>query len=167
MPRRAAVPLSWQGGNPRCIPHKNHMTAITQPVPTAAEKKQPKRRRARHAFIRLDDAELAELGIRSRAAGLSVAAYFRQSALGDPGPRSKRATPTEASRLMGEHIVALNRVGGNINQGIRALNEIALKAPEATSRDPLAVQIAGLRPLFEKAIAELLQVLEANRAALS
>ena len=86
--------------------------------------------------------------------------------LGNPGPRSKRSTPTEAGRLTREHIVALNRVGGNINQGIRALNEIALKAPEASSRDALAAQIAGLRLLFENGMAELMPVLEANRAAL-
>jgi hypothetical protein len=137
------------------------------PLPIAAEKKQPNRQRHHVERFRTDDDEHVALAASARDSGLSFGAFIRASTIGSPGPRSKRATPTEAGKLTREHVVALNRVGGNINQGIRALNEIALKAPEASSRDALAVQIAGLRLLFEKGMAELLPVLEANRAALS
>ena len=141
------------------------MTATVQPVPTAAEKKQPNRQRQHVERFRTDDEEHAAITALARDSGLSFGAFIRASTIGNPGPRSKRATPTEQGRLTREHVIALNRVGGNINQGIRALNEIALKAPEASSRDELAVQIAGLRLLFEKGMAELMPVLEANRAA--
>ena len=134
--------------------------------PPAPEKKKPRRRRARHVFVRLDEAELAELETRARAAGLSAGAYFRQAALGDPGPRSKPAAPTEQDRLTREHIIAVNRVGANINQGIRALNEIALKAPEARSRDQLADEVMAVRDLLRGMQRATDETLAAGRAAL-
>jgi hypothetical protein len=134
--------------------------------PPAPEKKKPRRQRARHVFVRLDDAELAELETRARAAGLSAGAYFRLAALGDPGPRSKRAAPTEQGRLTAQHHIAVNRVGANINQGIRALNEIALNAPEARSRDQLAEEIVATRELLRAALRAVDETLAASRAAL-
>jgi hypothetical protein len=135
-------------------------------LPPAPEKKKPKRRRARHVFVRLDDAELAELDTRAREAGLSAGAYFRQAALGDPGPRSKRAAPTEEMRLTAQHQVAVNRLGANINQGIRALNEIALKAPETRSRDRLADEVLATRELLRTMQRAVDDTLAASRAAL-
>jgi hypothetical protein len=133
-----------------------HLPYVPPPAP---EKKKPRRQRARHVFVRLDDAELAELQTRARAAGLSAGAYFRQAALGDPGPRSKRAAPTEQSRLKADHVVAINRWGNLANQGIRSLNEIALKAPEATSRDRLADEVMDARELLRGAVAALIEAL--------
>ncbi len=138
------------------IPAVIHLPYAPSPAP---EKKKPRRRRARHVFVRLDDAELAELEIRARAAGLSGGAYFRRAALGDPGPRSKRAAPSEQSRLKADHVVAINRWGNLANQGIRALNEIALRAAPATSRDRLADEVIATRELLRGALAALTQTL--------
>ena len=110
-------------------------------------------------FVRLDDTELAELEMRAGAAGLSGGAYVRQAALGDPGPRSKRAAPSEQSRLKADHVVAINRWGNLANQGIRALNEIALKASQATSRDRLADEVIATRDLLRGAVAALTETL--------
>jgi hypothetical protein len=91
--------------------------------------------------------------------GLSGGAYFRRAALGDPGPRSKRAAPSEQSRLKADHVVAINRWGNLANQGIRALNEIALRAAPATSRDRLADEVIATRELLRGAVAALTQTL--------
>jgi hypothetical protein len=138
---------------------------VELPAP-AAEKKKPKRRRARHVFVRLDDAEFAELENRARDAGLSSGAFCRWKTLDEPGPRSKRAPPTEEGRSIGQHTVAVKRIGVNINQGIRALNEIALKAPEARSRDRLADEILALRELLREGLRAVDETLAASRAAL-
>jgi hypothetical protein len=138
------------------IPAVIHLPYAPSPAP---EKKKPRRRRARHVFVRLDDAERAELETRARAAGLSGGAYFRRAALGDPGPRSKRAAPSEQSRLKADHVVAINRWGNLANQGIRALNEIALRAAPATSRDRLADEVIAARELLRGAVAALIETL--------
>jgi hypothetical protein len=62
-------------------------------------KKKPKRQRSRMAFIRLDDAEFAELETRAREAGLSVGAYCRACSLGDAGPRARRRVTVERELL--------------------------------------------------------------------
>lgn len=135
--------------------------ALAQPPTDSAARKQPKRQRSRHVFVRLSDDELAELERRAQAAGLSSGAYFRKSALGEAGPRSKRAAPTTASRLRFEHITAINRAGNLVNQGIRALNEIALSAPAADHRDRLAYELEQARKLLETAIPALNEALAA------
>jgi hypothetical protein len=133
--------------------------AAVEIAPAAPEKKKPKRRRARHVFVRLDDAEFAELEERAREAGLSMGAFCRWKTLDEPGPRSKRAAPTEQSRLKADYVVAFNRWGNLANQGIRALNEIALKAPEARSRDHLADEVIAARELLRSAVSALLETL--------
>ena len=59
-------------------------------------------------------------------AGLSLSSYCRQQALGTPGPRPRRATPTPDVKLLARTYADLNRVGNNLNEITRALNEIAL-----------------------------------------
>jgi hypothetical protein len=134
--------------------------------PAAPEKKKPRRRRARHVFVRLDDAEFTELESRARETGLSAGAFCRSKTIGDPGPRSRRAPPTEQDRLTADHAAAVKRVGVNINQGIRALNEIALKAPEARSRDRLADELMMTREILRAMQRAVDQALAADRAAL-
>jgi hypothetical protein len=97
---------------------------------------------------------------------LSVDAYCRWKTLGDPGPRSKRPTPTEQTRLTAQHHIAVNRLGVNLNQGIRALNEIALKAPESRSRDRLADELMATRELLRSMQKPVDETLAASRAAL-
>jgi hypothetical protein len=68
--------------------------------------------------------------------------------------------------LLARNMAELNRIGGNINQGIRALNEIALAAPAAAERDRLAYELETLRKLFGAVFDELTPTLAANREAL-
>ena len=128
------------------------------PSPPAA-KKRPKRQRDHVDHFRTSDDEHAELVARAREAGLSVDAFCRLKTLGDPGPRSRRGAPTEASRLRAQHITAINRVGNLVNQGIRALNDTALSAPEAGSRDRLADEIAAVRELLQSTVPALQEAL--------
>ena len=80
-----------------------------------------KRQRNRHILIRVTEDELAAIEARADASGLSIAAYLRATALGNPGPRARRRPPVNhvvLRQLLGE----LGRVGNNVNQIARALN---------------------------------------------
>ena len=61
--------------------------------------------------------------------------------------------------MKADHVVAINRWGNLANQGIRALNEIALRAAPATSRDRLADEVIATRELLRGAVAALTQTL--------
>src|SRR3954454_14178795 len=126
-------------------------TAISPP-PDAAVKKQPNRQRSHVERFRTDDDEHAALHMLAHSSGLSLGAFIRASTIGKPGARSKRAAPTEASRLRFEHVTAINRAGNLVNQGIRALNEIRRAAPDARERDRLAYELEQLRKLLETSI---------------
>jgi hypothetical protein len=139
----------------RSAPSVIHLPYLPPPDDLPGKKKRPKRQRGHVDHFRTDDTEHAELAARAREAGLSVDAYCRLKTLGDPGLRSKRAQPTAASRQRAEQITAINRVGNLINQGIHALNETAMRAPEAGSRDRLADEIAAMRELLQSAIPAL------------
>jgi hypothetical protein len=79
--------------------------------------------------------------------------------------RGRRRSPCTVAGVV-DHLLPCNRVGNLFNQGIRALNIIALEIPEAGSRDRLADEVAQARELLEAAIPSLLETLAANREAL-
>jgi hypothetical protein len=172
LPRHALRALLARGIRPVASPKKKDNRTAMSETAAALEivpppKKEPARRKRSHVdHFRTDDEEHAELAVRAREAGMSVDAYCRWKTLDDPGPRSRRAAPSEESRLTAQHHIAVNRLGANINQGIRALNEIALKAPEAQSRDQLADEILGLREMLRLAVRAVDETLAASRAAL-
>jgi hypothetical protein len=134
--------------------------------PPATEKKKPRRHRDHVEQFRTDADEHAALMALARAEGLSLGAYYRRQLIGDPGPRSKRAPPTAQSRLTADHTAAVKRVGVNVNQGIQALHVVALKAPQATSRDRLADEIMATRELLRAMQRALDKALDASVAAL-
>jgi hypothetical protein len=80
-----------------------------------------KRRRNRHIDVCCDDSEFLIIDEKARTAGMSNASYLRTLALGSPGPRARRA-PTVNAEVLAHATAALNRVGGNLNQLMRALN---------------------------------------------
>ena len=101
-----------------------------------------KRQRRHVVQFRTDDAELAELQRRAWDSGrLSVGAFCRKRALGDPGVRHARGPAPADVRLWAQNFTALNRIGNNLNQTARALNELLLIAQEMNA-DRLA-RIAG------------------------
>lgn len=134
--------------------------------PSAPEKPKPKRQRHRMKFARYSDDEAAEFDRRAQAAGLSDSAFIRVSTIGEQGqPRSRRRALDEHSLLKQQHVIAINRAGGLVNQGIKALHEIARKAPTANEPDRLADEIETTRKLLETAIPALNEALAAVRGA--
>lgn len=80
-----------------------------------------KRQRLKSVRAAVTPAEYSAIQDRARKAGLSVGAYLRVLALGESGPRSKRAPPVNRE-LLGEALASLNRVGNNLNQIAKQLN---------------------------------------------
>jgi hypothetical protein len=110
-----------------------------------------KRQRQHVVQFRTDDAELAELRRRAWDSGrLSVGAFCRKRALGDPGVRHARGPAPPDVRLLALNNAELNRVGNNLNQIAKALNR-------GGDIDPFELRAA---------ITELQEVLTANRRAL-
>jgi hypothetical protein len=71
--------------------------------------------------IRCTEAEQTAIKERAEQAGLSVGAFLRALALGDPGPRAVRRPPVERkelARLLGE----IGKIGSNVNQLARGFN---------------------------------------------
>ncbi len=125
-----------------------HLPHLPPPA-DLARKRKPKRQRQHVEQFRTGDAEHAQLVAKSRAAGLSVGAYVRACALGDAGPRARRRATIDRE-LLAINNAALNRVGSNLNQIAKTLNQ-------GDSIDPFESRTA---------ITELLAVLAANRRAL-
>ena len=80
-----------------------------------------KRQRTKGVRAAVTETEYAALQERAYNAGLSTGAYLRVCALGDKGPRSRRAPPIKGD-LLAQAIAALNRVGNNLNQIAHHLN---------------------------------------------
>ena len=80
-----------------------------------------KRRRGDTITVRVTPDERARIDDLSMQKGLSVGAFMRAAALGDPGVRARRRIPVDARllrRLLGE----AGRAGNNLNQIARRLN---------------------------------------------
>lgn len=80
-----------------------------------------KRQRNQIIPIRVTGEERAAIEAKADAAGLTIAAYLRATAIGAAGPRARRRAPSDQvalRQLLGE----LGRVGNNVNQIARALN---------------------------------------------
>jgi hypothetical protein len=138
------------------VPAIIQLPDLSQPMP-----KKPKRQRQHLEHFRTDDAEHAELAARARDTGLSVNAFCRMRALGSPGPRSRRNRPEIDEKLLARNNAELNRIGSNLNQAVRALNDIALTA--GTER---LAQVAHLVAPIEATLADIRLTLTANRRAL-
>lgn len=143
-------------------------------LPAAADEERPKRRsssgsqkrkRQHVKRCRFDDDELAAFEARARASGLEDGAFIRAATLGAEGPRARRRLPVDREALA--HAVAeFNRAGSNLNQAVRALNEIAAAGRGGESRDLLAVLVAELELPIRTVKAEFAAPLAAILAAL-
>ena len=72
--------------------------------------------------VRLSDDERAELVRRAEAAGLSIGGYWKSAVFNLPPPRKSRRPRTDTAELA-KLLGSLGRVGNNINQLARILNE--------------------------------------------
>jgi hypothetical protein len=80
-----------------------------------------KRQRNRNISVPVDGAEFLSIDNKARTSGMSRAAFVRACALGTPGPRAKRSPSIEIEALA-HATAALNKVGSNLNQIARVLN---------------------------------------------
>ncbi len=105
--------------------------------------------RTRGKMVWLTDAENSQLEAKAAKSGLSVASYLRASALGDAGPRARRA-PTIDQQVLSAGIAALNMIGSNINQIARASNIGKEYSPELLdwSLTELRALLATMREAF-------------------
>jgi hypothetical protein len=106
--------------------------------------------RGRFVAVRCSDAEYATVTAAAAQAGLSVGAYLRQQALGNPGKRSVRRPPAERAelaRLLGE----LGRIGGNINQIARALNTSG-NMPPGSDVSAISIEVQAMRAALMTAL---------------
>jgi chorismate mutase len=106
--------------------------------------------RGKFVAVRCSDTEHATLTASAERAGLSVGAYLRTIALGQPGPRAVRRPAVEKevlARLLGE----LGKLGSNVNQIARAVN--------TTGNLPSWSELAAIRGELTTLRAALLQAL--------
>jgi len=97
------------------------VTANDNALTAARRSGSQKRRRNRHIDVCCDEAEFVIIDHKARTAGMSLASYLRNCALGSPGPRARRAPPVNAE-VLAHAVAALNKVGSNLNQLARIMN---------------------------------------------
>lgn len=89
-----------------------------------------KRQRGKIQPVRCTLEEFNAIAAKADKAGLSIAAFMRAAALGDPGPRAQRRPPADHKALR-QILGQLGRIGNNLNQIARALNAgELLRVPE-------------------------------------
>ena len=99
------------------------------------------RQRTKTAMVRMTPEESAAIMERAQNTGLSTGAYLRACALGDSGPRAKRAPPINRA-LLGEALASLNRVGNNLNQIAKHLNSGG--HPDSTAMTAARAELVAL-----------------------
>jgi hypothetical protein len=103
------------------------MTEAQNPGPKRAVpwrgRKRVKDPRTKFIAVRCKDDEYAAIHEKAEHAGLSIGAFLRAQALGNPGPRAVRRPPVEKTQLA--RIQAeLGKIGSNVNQLTRAYNQL-------------------------------------------
>ena len=81
-----------------------------------------KRIRKKVLPTRWTDSEYETLTRRAEQVGLSRAGYIRLKAIGEEGPRTQRV-PRHGTADLARLLAAVNKIGGNVNQVARAINQ--------------------------------------------
>ena len=107
---------------------------------------------AKNSFIsvRCTAKERSAIDEAAAQAGLSIGAYLRALALGNPGPRARRRPPIEReklARLLGE----LGKIGSNINQLAYAFNGRG-RLPDLAELSALRRELAQIRDALMTAL---------------
>jgi hypothetical protein len=157
-----------KGASPRCIPVGRDplgcMPAFMEARDSMSEAPNPRSRHAapvrgrrrvadaKNSFIsvRCTAAERVKIDEAARRGGLSVGAYLRTLALGNPGPRAVRRPPIERrelARLLGH----IGKIGSNVNQLARAFNRTG-NAPGAATLAYIRDDIGGMRDALMTAL---------------
>ena len=80
------------------------------------------RQRYHQYLVRLTHEEWEDISAKADNAGMTPAAFFRQAALGTPGPRAQRRPPADHKALR-EILGHCGRIGNNLNQIAYQLNK--------------------------------------------
>jgi len=115
----------------------------------------PRRRRvadARNRFVsvRCTAEEHNAIDEAATQAGLSIGAFLRAQALGNPGPRAVRRPPVERrelARLLGH----LGKLGSNVNQIARAVNTTR-NLPSWSELAEIRHEVSQIRAALMKAL---------------
>ena len=96
----------------------------TPTTKTKAKSGSETRQRQKKVFLRVTDAESADIDASADRAGLSVSGYLRALAFGKDAeqPRAARRPPVEAAELVRLQY-ELRKIGGNLNQIAHHLNK--------------------------------------------
>ncbi len=79
------------------------------------------RRRNTSIMVRVTPQERDAIDALSMQKGLTLAAFLRAAALGDPGPRARSRIPVDEA-LLRQLLGQIGKVGGNLNQIAKRLN---------------------------------------------
>lgn len=79
------------------------------------------RRRNTSIMVRVTPEERDAIDQLAMQKGLTLGAFLRAAALGDPGPRTRRRIPVD-ERLLRQLLGQVGKVGGNLNQIAKRLN---------------------------------------------
>lgn len=99
--------------------------------------------------VRLTDEERTELERRAERAGLSLGGYFKSAAFNTPPPPQSRRPPVDRAEL-GKLLVAIGRIGNNINQLAKIAN--AGSWPEAKDLEKARADIQWIRQALMMAL---------------
>lgn len=100
--------------------------------------------------LRLTVSDHATIDGKARAAGLSLGAYMRATALGSSGPRAVKRAPADraaVARLLGE----LGKLGSNVNQLAKWANT-QQTAPTAAQLGTMQADLAAMRAALMEAL---------------
>ena len=153
-----------RGGVPEVI-YLPDQRQRTKKVTSGSENRQ----RSTAIRVRVTPADADRLKAEAAAAGMSVAGYLISGRLtieAATRPRMNRRPVSADTAALTQALVELNRVGNNLNQIARALNELALVAREQGSRR-LEFRIEALDAAIRDAPDVLAVPLAAIQAALS
>jgi hypothetical protein len=153
-----------RGGAPAVI-YLPDQRQRTKKVTSGSENRQ----RSTAIRVRVTPADGERLKTEAAAAGTSVAGYLASGRLAVEAatrPRMNRRPASVDTAALTQALVELNRVGNNLNQIARALNELALVAREQGSRR-LELRIEALDAAIRDAPDVLAVPLAAIQAALS
>ncbi|TXI24140.1 MAG: plasmid mobilization relaxosome protein MobC [Nitrosomonas sp.] len=89
---------------------------------SSVKKRSETRQKTLMVGLRATPAEYAELKQLAEREGLSVASYIRSRALAAPTTRARRRPPIEA-QLLGNLLAQLGKIGSNLNQIARGINQ--------------------------------------------
>ena len=114
-------------------------------------KKSETRQRTKGVYIRLTPSELERLDSLAQAAGLKRAAYTRQKALGDAGPRAQRQ-PSADRQELAELLGQIGKIGSNVNQLSHRANIDGFGAVSKADMKAVVTAVSDMRAALMEAL---------------